>query len=187
MRVRILYSGAFVAMAALEFTRIGRVAGVVTSPVARRSISRLRVTTAGAALWPALVLIYYEGSSRPVVFAGGLLVLLYLLEETRVIGNFYGKVHDFETMDRFDHRASTIGTFLFAMGTLIHTQSLGHVADDVTPAIYTSLALCCFASITFSSEKRTISPHYAAMQKMILSYSAGFLCLAVMQCIRGPT
>lgn len=179
----LLFPSVFAAASALEFVRLSRFVGTVQSPVARRSASRLLITTSGAILWPGLVLCFCQRSENRLAYIGGVLVLLYLLEETRIIGNFYGRVQDFETMDRFDHRAATIGTFLFTTGMLLKNDVLGSKAKDVTPMIFTSLGLCCLSAIMFSSEKRTVSPEYAAVQKMMLSYSAGFLCLAVIQCL----
>ena len=173
----------FAIASAVAFARLFRFVDSVRSPVARRAAARLLITTSGSFLWPGLVLVFCRESKSPLAYWGGIFVLLYIMEETRIIGNFYGRVQDFETMDRFDHRASAIGTFLFAMGALIQNKSLGKRVNDVTPMIFTSLALCCLSSMTFASETRTVSPEYAAAQKMLLSYSAGFLCLAVIQCV----
>jgi hypothetical protein len=73
----------------------------------------------------------------------------------------------------------------FAVATALLSQQRSDLAALVAVPVFLALLFCTLAALPSASSRRRVdaAPHWSAVQKAVVSYAAGLLCVSTARCI----
>lgn len=147
------------------------------------------VFLAGLLLWPALFVVITRSFSTesPAVLMTYLIVLGYIGFELQAPFGYAGALEALDgTPEAFFERGTQVTTVAFALGTLLVSQKDAALARNVAPIVFLALFFAAVPSLAVGQTARrnfTLNPTVGAVQRIMLSFAAGLLCLALASCM----
>lgn len=156
-----------------------------------RDIKRLRRRLAmymcAVIFWPAVVAMVIGLSSLHAPITAGVVVLvtLFLSFEVSVTSCYDGSFTEYDSTDSAYERSVQVTTVAFAVATLLLSQHSTTLANMVSIPVFASLLFCTGAAVPSAVSRRRIgaSGYWVALQKVIVSYAAALLCIALARCL----
>ena len=166
--------------------------GVASGRAGRRpSFGRMRqklaVSTNAVVLWPAAVLclLGVEPFLCPVSATICVSVAVCLSLEVTALSAFRGPLYEYENSESVYERGVQVSTVAFAVATMLLSQKNGQLASIVATPVFTALLFCTLSAVPSGTARRRVeaAAHWSAIQKVMVSFAAGLLCLSVARCI----
>jgi len=137
--------------------------------------------------WPAIVALVIGLSSLHAPITAGVVVIvaLFLSFEVSVTSCYDGSLTEYDSTDSAYERSVQVSTVAFAVATLILSQHNTTLANMVSIPVFASLLFCTIAAVPSAVSRRRIgaSGYWVALQKVVVSYSAALLCIALARCL----
>ena len=116
----------------------------------------------------------------PITSTATIAVMFYLYYELNVIFPYEGPIKNIDHEEVIFERATAVGTTAFAVGAVLMAQR-GNITEKASRALFISLFLSTIPALPSAvARKRIISNGVlSSLQKLSVSYAAGFLMLAV--------
>ena len=156
-----------------------------------RDIKRLRrrlgMYACAVICWPAVVAMVIGLSSLHAPITAGVVVFvtLFLSFEVSVTSCYDGSFTEYDSTDSAYERSVQVTTVAFAVATLLLSQHSTTLANMVSIPVFASLLLCTGAAVPSAVSRRRVgaSGYWVALQKVIVSYAAALLCIALARCL----
>ena len=153
----------------------------------RKIRHRASVYAVACLLWPGTVItvIGLDSCANPVITIIAIIVLLFLTLEITPLCAYRGSIKEYENIDNIHERVVQVSTVAFAVATLLLSQKEKGLAKSVNFPIFCALLFCTLSAIPSAMARRRPVKFalWNSVQKVTVSYAAGFLCLAVAKCL----